>query len=78
VGYSLNGHSFSLCSELCLCSSFNGYFVPPSEKDPSILSLVFLLAFHGSGSGWVGEQQEGGGDRGFLEGKLGKWIAFEM
>jgi hypothetical protein len=28
-----------------------------------------------SGSGWVGEQGEGGGDRGFLERKLGK---FEM
>jgi hypothetical protein len=30
----------------------------------------------GSGSGWVGDQGEGGGDRGecFLEGKLGKGI----
>jgi hypothetical protein len=29
---------------------------------------------------WVGwcEQGEGGGDRGFLEGKLGKGITFEM
>jgi hypothetical protein len=26
----------------------------------------------------VGEQGEGGGDRGFLERKLGKGIAFEM
>jgi hypothetical protein len=32
----------------------------------------------GSRSGWVGEQEEGGGDRGFSEGKLGKGIAFEM
>ena len=32
----------------------------------------------GSGSGWVGEQEEGGRDRGFLERKLGKGIAFEM
>jgi hypothetical protein len=29
-------------------------------------------------SGWVGEQGEGGGYRGFLEGKLGKGITFEM
>ena len=29
-------------------------------------------------SGWVGEQREGGGNRGFLEGKLGKGITFEM
>ena len=29
-----------------------------------------------SGSGWVGEQVEG--SRGFLEGKLGKGIIFEM
>jgi hypothetical protein len=32
----------------------------------------------GSKSGWVGEQGEEGGDRGFLEWKLGKGIAFEM
>jgi hypothetical protein len=32
----------------------------------------------GSGSGWVGEQGEGGEYRGFLEKKLGKEIAFEM
>ena len=32
----------------------------------------------GSGSGWVGEQGEEGEDRGFLEGKLGKGITFEM
>jgi hypothetical protein len=32
----------------------------------------------GSGSGWAGEQGEGGGDRGVLEGKLGKGIIFEM
>jgi hypothetical protein len=32
----------------------------------------------GSESGWVGEQGEGEEDRGFLEGKLGKGIAFEM
>jgi hypothetical protein len=34
----------------------------------------------GSGfcSGWVGEQEEGGGDRGFSQGKLGMGIAFKM
>ena len=32
----------------------------------------------GSGSGWVGEQREVGGDRGFSEGKPGKRITFEM
>jgi hypothetical protein len=31
-----------------------------------------------NGSGWVGEQGEGRGDRGFLEGKLGKGITYEM
>ena len=32
----------------------------------------------GSGSGWVGEQGEVGGDRGFSEGKTRKGITFEM
>jgi hypothetical protein len=32
----------------------------------------------GSGSGWVAEQGERGGYRGFSEGKLGKRITFEM
>jgi hypothetical protein len=32
----------------------------------------------GSRSGCVGEQEEGEGDRGFSEGKLGKGIIFEM
>jgi hypothetical protein len=32
----------------------------------------------GSRSGWVREQGEGGGDRGFAERKLGKGITFEM
>jgi hypothetical protein len=31
-----------------------------------------------NGIGWVEEQEEKWGDRGFLEGKLGKWITFEM
>jgi hypothetical protein len=29
-------------------------------------------------SGWVGEQEEGGRDRGISEGKLGRGVAFEM
>jgi hypothetical protein len=32
----------------------------------------------GSWSEWVGEQEEGEGDRGFSERTLGKGIAFEM
>jgi hypothetical protein len=32
----------------------------------------------GSRSGWVGEQGEGGGYRGFSEGKLEKRITVEM
>jgi hypothetical protein len=31
-----------------------------------------------AGSGWVGEQGEGGGDRDFSERKLGKGITFEV
>jgi hypothetical protein len=31
----------------------------------------------GSRSEWVGEQRDGGGKRGFSEGKLGKGIIFE-
>ena len=36
------------------------------------------MAGPGSRSGWVGEQGEGGEDRGLLEGKIGKGITFEM
>jgi hypothetical protein len=32
----------------------------------------------GSKSGWLGEQGKGGRERGLLERKLGKGIAFEM
>jgi hypothetical protein len=32
----------------------------------------------GSGSVWVGEQREERRDRGFLEGKPGKGLTFEM
>ena len=47
VGQSLDGHFFSLYSILCLCNSFHGCFVPPSKKDQSIHTLVFLLLeFH--------------------------------
>jgi hypothetical protein len=33
VGQSLGGPSFRLSSELCLCNSFHGYFVPHSKKE---------------------------------------------
>jgi hypothetical protein len=36
------------------------------------------MPWPGSGSGWIGEQGEEGENRGFLEGKLGKRITFEM
>jgi hypothetical protein len=36
------------------------------------------MLWPGSWSGWVGKQEERGGDRGFSEGKLEKRIAFEM
>jgi hypothetical protein len=38
-------HSFSLCSTLCLCNFFPGYFVPLS-KDRSFHTFVLLLVFH--------------------------------
>ena len=49
----------------------------PSTPD----KLKFLTVPHertGNGSGWIGEQGAVGGDRAFLEGKLGKGITFEM
>ena len=46
-GESLNGHSFSLWSKLCLCNSFQGYFISISKNDLSMHTLVFLLLeFH--------------------------------
>ena len=46
-GSQVDGHSFRLCFTLCLCNSFHGYFVPPSKKERSIHTLVFLLLeFH--------------------------------
>jgi hypothetical protein len=36
------------------------------------------MAGPGSRSGWVGEQGEGAGDRGFSEGNPGTGITFEM
>ena len=47
VGQSLDGTSFSLTFEPWLCNSFHGYFVPHSNKEQSIHTLVFLLLeFH--------------------------------
>jgi hypothetical protein len=36
------------------------------------------MPWPGSRSGWVGEQEGKGGDRGFSEEKLGKGITFDM
>jgi hypothetical protein len=33
VGQSLDGPSLGLSSELCLCNSFHGYFVPHSKEE---------------------------------------------
>jgi hypothetical protein len=43
LGQSIHGQSFRLCSELCLCNSIHGYFVPHSKKKQSIHTLVFFL-----------------------------------
>ena len=43
MGQSRGGLSLSLCYTLCLLISFCGYFVPPSKKDQSIHTLLFLL-----------------------------------
>ena len=43
VGQSLDVHSFSLCSTLCLCIFSLVYFVPPSKNDQSVHTLAFLL-----------------------------------
>jgi hypothetical protein len=42
VGQSLDGPSFSLSSDLCLCNSFHEYFVPNSKKERSIHTLCLL------------------------------------
>jgi hypothetical protein len=47
VGQFLDGPSFHLSSEFCLCNFFHGYFVPHSKKEQSIHTVVFLiLEFH--------------------------------
>jgi hypothetical protein len=43
VGQSLDGLSFSLYSTLCFCISSHGYFIPPSKKDWSVHTVLFLL-----------------------------------
>ena len=42
-GQSLDDPSFCLCSQLCLCNSLHGYFIPHSKEEWSIHSSVFLL-----------------------------------
>jgi hypothetical protein len=52
------------------------------EERPLVLRRFYAqyigMPGPGSQSGWVGEQWEWGGFRGFSERKLGKGIAFEM
>jgi hypothetical protein len=48
VEQSLDGHSFSICSKLCLCNSFHGYLVPPSKKDQSIYTTEPFLVIQKS------------------------------
>ena len=43
VGQSLDSLSFNLCPTLCLHIYSSEYFVNPSKKDQSILTMVFLL-----------------------------------
>jgi hypothetical protein len=46
-GGTISGWSFlQSLLHLFLCKSFHGYFVPPSKKDGSIHTLVFLLDLH--------------------------------
>jgi hypothetical protein len=45
VGQSLDGRSLSLYSELCLCNSFHGYFVPPSKRPPGSPSPIIGAEF---------------------------------
>jgi hypothetical protein len=63
-----------LVSSYC-CSSYGAVnhfsFLGP-------FSSSFYGGMPGSRSGWASEQGEGGGDRRFLERKLGKRITFEM
>ena len=43
IWQSLDGPSFRLSSELCLCNSFHGHFVPHSKKEGSIHTLDSIL-----------------------------------
>jgi hypothetical protein len=44
----------------------------------SLMSQCREMPGQGSGSRWIDEQDEGGWDSGFSEGKPGKGITFEM
>jgi hypothetical protein len=48
------------------------------KKKRAVVAHAFNPSTWENGSGWVGEQGQGAGDRGFLEGKLGKGKTFEM
>jgi hypothetical protein len=54
----------------------NGRRVPWSCEGS--MAQCRVIPGQGTGSGWVGEQGEGGWDRRFWEGKPGKEISFEM
>ena len=41
----LNGHSFSLCSKLCLYNYYHVYFVPYSKEEVSTCWSSFFLIF---------------------------------
>jgi hypothetical protein len=43
VGQSLDGLSFCLSSELCLCNSFHGYLVPHSKKERIMQEQFFFF-----------------------------------
>jgi hypothetical protein len=45
----------------------------PRSCEGSMPQYRGIFARTGHGSGWVGEQRHGGGDRGFSKGKLGKY-----
>jgi hypothetical protein len=43
VEQSLDGLFFHLSSELCLCNSFHGYFIPHSKKERSKMWYIYTM-----------------------------------
>ena len=54
VGQSIDGHSFRVCSTLCLYNSFHGDFVPHSKEGSIHTSVFLLLGFHVFGKLYLG------------------------